>query len=314
MEKHINYIKGMLPIIIEYKYITIVIAILFILLLRFLFKRRPKNSLKGKKNLGIVITGGSRGIGFSLTKEFLKLNHRVVICATSKDTLEKALKELSNKNLFGIICNVTNEKEVEKLSKFSVEKLGSIDIWINNAGISAGGLDGVDEVEPKIFSDVVTTNLIGSFYCSKYALQIFKKQNHGHLFQLMGFGSHGAFRKGLTTYGTTKWALVYLARALASEISDTEVGSHRLYPGLTITDFITRGKEKVDKNIAWLCNIIGDLPDNVAKNVVPQICSIEGNDQNIEHVSQFQYTFRFMTSCLRTKKYFDSEGNQIFKS
>jgi len=128
-----------------------------------------------------------------------------------------------------------------------------------------------------------------------------------------GFGSHGFFRFGLTTYGTTKYAIAYLAQSIAQEYKSTNVGVHRLYPGLTLTDFITKGKDKVNPEMAKTLNIIGDTPENVAKNLVPQMLNIEGNNKHLEHVSQAAYAFRFMTAAFRSNKFFDKDGNYIKK-
>jgi chlorophyll(ide) b reductase len=295
----------------ENKYI--VGGVLSALLGYALFPRKKSlNSLKGKSNLGIVVTGGSKGIGFHLVDEFLKAGHRVVFCSRSQENIDEALKKLNNhKNLFASACDITQPKEVEKFAKFSAEILGNIDIWINNAGIPADfGL--FDQLDCSSFKNTIETNVIGSMYCSKFAIQQMKKQtNGGHLFQMEGFGSHGGLRTGLTTYGTSKFGIVYLAKALANECMGTNVGSHRLYPGLTLTDFITKGDTKVTKEMAFMLNAIGDTPDNVAKSLVPQILNVEGTSKHFEYVKQWQYAFKFMTSRFRKNPFYDDGGNLL---
>jgi short-subunit dehydrogenase len=113
----------------------------------------------------------------------------------------------------------------------------------------------------------------------------------------------------------TKKALEYLGRSLSNEYKNTNIGIHRLYPGLTITDLITNGT-KVTPLIAKLFNTIGDLPENVAKNLCPQILNIEGTNHYIEHATQLKYKFLFLTSLIfgTRNKFFDNEGNFIYKS
>jgi chlorophyll(ide) b reductase len=277
-----------------------------------LFKRKPVNSLAGKSNLGVVITGGSKGIGYEMAKQFLERGHRVVICSRDKKNLEQAVKSLNSpQGLMTFPCDVSKEKDVKNFLSFCQEKLKVIDVFINNAGIP-GGMSPFEALECKIFYDVVNTNLVGSMYCSKYALEIMKAQpNGGHLFVTLGFGSNGNTRPGLTTYGTTKWSLVFLGKSLAHECAGSKVGVHRLYPGLTLTDFLTQGKSTVPKEMAWLINVIGDLPENVAKNLVPRICSIGGNDCSIAHTSEWGVTWKFMTSFLAGNKFVDADGNLL---
>jgi len=221
-------------------------------------------------------------------------------------------KKLAMKTYLQKQCDVSNENSVKDFVNFSVDKLKTVDIFINNAGIPSRGTNNgislLDEVPDENIRKCVEINLLGSLYCSKYILKVFKNQSHGHLFEMEGFGSHNQVREGLTVYGMTKNALRYLGRSLANEYSKTNIGVHRIYPGLTITSFITNGN-KANPMIAKLCNTIGDLPENVAKNLCPQILNANGTDNHFEHISQMKYAFLFATSFLGTRnKFFDNEG------
>ncbi len=112
-----------------YYYAAVTLPVFYIL--KKLFKKQHQNSLSKKTKIGVVITGGSRGIGYEFAKEFLRLGHSVVICGKDENNLKKAVETLKNDNLFAKLCDVTNEKQVEELVQFSVEKLGNIDLWVN---------------------------------------------------------------------------------------------------------------------------------------------------------------------------------------
>jgi len=84
----------------------------------------------------IVITGGTRGIGFALAKQFLLTGNMVVISGTRMESVHAALKELNSDRVFGDNCLVENYTEVEKLYSFANQKMDGVDIWINNAGIN----------------------------------------------------------------------------------------------------------------------------------------------------------------------------------
>lgn len=90
------------------------------------------------KNLGIVITGDSKGLGYAMARDFFWLKDRVVICGRDKKRLENAVislkKEIPTAEVYAIDCDVSNNLDVEKLEKFVKEKLGKVDRWINNAG------------------------------------------------------------------------------------------------------------------------------------------------------------------------------------
>jgi NAD(P)-dependent dehydrogenase (short-subunit alcohol dehydrogenase family) len=87
-----------------------------------------------------VITGGTRGIGASLTNDFLKCGWNVVFSGTTVDSVKNALTSLSHfykPDFFeGIICNVSKRDDLENLWEKAVQKFGRVDIWVNNAGRS----------------------------------------------------------------------------------------------------------------------------------------------------------------------------------
>lgn len=252
---------------------------------------------KQTKSLGVVITGSTKGIGFNFAKEFIRLGHRVVICSRSLENTKVAAEKINSSNLFYTTCDITKPSDVDELVKFSSEKLVDIDLWINNAGYAI--LQDFISVETKELVKIVTSNIIGTIYCCKVVLPVMLKQkNGGHIFVFEGFGSNGMKMKGFTTYGTTRYALRYFGQSLANEMVNTNVGIHRISPGLVLTEAVFNGKEKVPKEITRLMNVIGDQAENVAKHLVPKIASVQGNDKIFQHRSPFTYIFRYMTSWL----------------
>jgi len=87
---------------------------------------------------GIVITGGSKGLGFSLAREFLAANERVVICGRNEEQLSAAIAslrtEFGSSSIHGLRCDVSSASDVAALASFAVESLGTVHFWINNAG------------------------------------------------------------------------------------------------------------------------------------------------------------------------------------
>ena len=93
---------------------------------------------KKKKN-GVVITGGTKGLGYSLAREFLASDEKVVICGRNKDRLHAAVNALQDEyhgaTIHGIQCDVSSPSDVAALASFAVEELGTVHFWINNAGM-----------------------------------------------------------------------------------------------------------------------------------------------------------------------------------
>lgn len=98
----------------------------------------PPTSALG--SLGIVITGGSKGLGFAMAREFLRAGDSVIICGRSSGRLQVALRSLAADAaagggvVAGVRCDVAVAQEVEALAEFAAQKLGEVHVWINNAG------------------------------------------------------------------------------------------------------------------------------------------------------------------------------------
>lgn len=178
-----------------------------------------------RENCGysVVITGGTRGVGLAMAKEFLSFGDSVVICGRDPERLEKAVAMLKTKfpsntgaeNVFGITADVSSYGDVINLGKlkffdpflvssflistlkrsciktgptyfstlfvskgkFAKEKLGkNIHYWINNAGSVAYKRKSIIDLEAEDLKQVVETNMLGTMYCCKVAIDLMKTQ------------------------------------------------------------------------------------------------------------------------------------------
>jgi len=189
----------------------------------------------------VVITGSTRGIGYGLADPFLGLGSDVVINGRTPNTVESAVARLSAKHgaeqVFGYPCDVTDLEQVQALWEEARERYGQIDVWISNAGISRPQTDFCDHPAERIRA-VVSTNLIGTMYGSKVALQRMREQGSGAIYSLEGLGSDGRKVEGLAVYGTTKAGLRYLNQSLAQETKGTGLIVGALRPGMVLTDLV----------------------------------------------------------------------------
>ena len=84
----------------------------------------------------VVVTGGTRGIGRGLAKEFLAAGCKVAICGRTADAVDTAVEALGS-SVVGVVADVTDEAGMQKLWDATTEAFGRVDIWVNNAGVSA---------------------------------------------------------------------------------------------------------------------------------------------------------------------------------
>jgi short-subunit dehydrogenase len=291
MEKVLKYLKN--P--------TILIAAASIFIMKIPFFKK-KNSLKGKK-LNIVITGGSKGIGFNFTKEFLKNGHKVCICSRDKNSLTAAYQELKNENLFVSTCDVSNDNDVKIFTEFCNEKMGSIDLWINNAGNAT--VKSFEESSSTDIQSSIESNLIGSILCTKHVLEIMKSQeNGGHIVMMDGVGSDQRIQSGFTIMGSAKSGVAYFTKSIIQEISGKypNIGIHRINPGPVLVG------HEVSKELGDVLNRIGELPGPVSEYFCEKLSNMEGNNKQINYVSGLSIGFKFIKSLFSKTNYYNENG------
>ncbi|UCG23287.1 MAG: SDR family oxidoreductase [Chloroflexota bacterium] len=189
----------------------------------------------------VVITGSTRGIGFGLADSFLEMGCSVVISGRTRAGVESATTVLQDRHetelILGWACDVAEPAQVQDLWTKSIKRFERVDIWINNAGI-ASPLREFWEVAPEETSSVVATNLLGSMFGARVAIQGMLSQGYGALYNMEGMGSTGRKREGMTAYGTTKAAIRYFTDALILETQNTPIVVGSLSPGMVPTDLV----------------------------------------------------------------------------
>jgi NAD(P)-dependent dehydrogenase (short-subunit alcohol dehydrogenase family) len=184
----------------------------------------------------VVITGGTRGIGFATAKEFARSGATVVICSRNIGSVKKAIKELkpiSSSNVFGMPLDITKIEEVEIFFEDLYKKFGGIDILINNAGIQDPKPS--LEITEKVWDRIINTNLKGTFFCSKFAAKYMSKKASGSIINI-GSVQSIYVADGQVPYSATKAAIVQITRCLAKEWAQAGIRVNCVAPGSIPTD------------------------------------------------------------------------------
>src|SRR5512138_3408036 len=136
-----------------------------------------------------VITGGSRGLGYAIAEAYAREGAKVVIASRTRNAVDRAVRKLreSGAQAEGLACDVSNLQQVEALADFAVQKFGRLDIWVNNAGLSAP-YGPTAHLPSADFKNVIDTNITGTYYGSVTAMRYFAKQESGKLINLLGRG------------------------------------------------------------------------------------------------------------------------------
>ena len=132
----------------------------------------------------VVITGGSRGLGCALAHEFLSMGDEVVIASRHPSACETAVANLQQQHPHGTVlqhsCDVSQPDDVQQLAAFARQKLGQIDIWVNNAGVSQIRKSPLADTAADQIQQIVTTNMLGALLGSKAAMQTMNAQPSGN--------------------------------------------------------------------------------------------------------------------------------------
>ncbi len=177
-----------------------------------------------------VVTGGTKGIGFSIAESLLQHGANVFICGRSKSDLRQSLEWLGKHgNVEGEICDVRNEDQVRMMLEECERKLGGVDILVNNAGVGFIG-ETVEEMSGDEFRQTLETNLFGVFYACHYAVPQIKKRGGGYIINISSLAGQNAHPK-MAAYNASKFGLNGFTEALMQEVRQDNIKVTALCPG-----------------------------------------------------------------------------------
>lgn len=251
-----------------------------------------------------VITGGTRGIGASLAKDFLGMGWNAAWSGKTEISVERSLSAVSGKygkeKYLILKCDVTRLEDLTSLWNKACEKFGKIDIWVNNAGISS------DQtlfhlLDPEVITNIIDTNVKGLMLATHVAYNGMLKQGSGAIYNMEGLGSDGRSIPGLTPYGTSKRAVRYFTDAFAKEVKNGPVIVGTISPGMVLTD-MTLGqlRKDPDKNreLKKIYNILANDPETITPFLVKKMIQNRKNGVKISWLTPGKIMTRFMLAPL----------------
>jgi 3-oxoacyl-[acyl-carrier protein] reductase len=195
-----------------------------------------------------VVTGGSSGIGRTITELFAADGADVVACSRTLHDVETVADDIADSDRPGAVhpveCDVTDRGDVESLAEAAVGEFGGVDVLVNNAG-GVGG-DEFDEVTPEAWRDVLDVNLTGVYHCTQ-AFGDHLKESGGAVVNVGSMaGEYGV--PGMTPYSAAKAGVSTFTRALAAEWADEDVRLNAVAPGFVATEQV-REKMGIDREV-----------------------------------------------------------------
>lgn len=226
--------------------------------------------LKGKC---AIITGASRGIGKAIALELASLGANIVINYRSNEKEALAVEEEIKAMGVETLCvqgDISKAEEVEKLIAYAKEKFSTIDIMVNNAGITKDAL--IIRMKEEDFDNVIDVNLKGVFNCLKAITPIMMKQRCGKIINISSVvGITG--NVGQVNYSASKAGVIGMTKSLAREIGSRGITVNAVAPGYIETDMTEILNDKVKEEI------IRNIPlkkIGSAKNVAQAVAFLAG--------------------------------------
>jgi 3-oxoacyl-[acyl-carrier protein] reductase len=234
-------------------------------------------------NKRAIVTGGTRGIGRAIVKELAAKSCCGVLfsdvafiynsCDECADELQQEVNNPATK-IFGFKADATSPEQAEATVNEAIEKLGGIDILINNAGITRDNL--LLRMSEKDFDDVIDTNLKSVFNYTKAVLKPLIKQRYGRIVNIASVvGLIG--NAGQSNYVASKAGVIGFTKAMARELASRNITVNAVAPGFIQTDMTDKLSDEQKNKLAEMIPL-GRLgtPEDVAK-VVGFLCSQEAN-------------------------------------
>ncbi len=178
----------------------------------------------------VLVTGGNRGIGLACATSFAEDGHKVAVTCRGQ-----VPEDVTAAGLLPVSCDVTDAGEVEAAFLEIEESLGPVEVLIANAGITRDGL--ILRMSDEDFTDVIDTNLIGSFRVARRAVKSMMRARWGRIIFISSIAGRIG-QTGQANYSASKAGLVGLGRSLAKEFASRGVTVNIVAPGPILTDML----------------------------------------------------------------------------
>jgi len=227
-------------------------------------------------NRNILVTGGSKGIGKSIVEKFAENGDNVIFTYfTSKENAEKIEKDILDKgnSATAMFCDVRNRSHVQHVVDYVYDNFETIDVLVNNAGISQYKL--FTDINDEEWDDVINVNLNGAYNFSKNVLPKMIEMKRGKIINISSiWGITGASCE--VAYSTSKAALIGFTKSLAKEVAPSNIQINSVAPGVIDTDM----NDFSESDLKAIIDEIPMMRMGMRKEIASTVFFLAGEDSN----------------------------------
>jgi NADP-dependent 3-hydroxy acid dehydrogenase YdfG len=222
----------------------------------------------------VWITGASTGIGFETAKVFSKAGYVVVATARRKSRLVTLVNEIkfAGREAYAFVCNVQSERSIISTKKKILERCGTIDVLVNNAGVTI--YKKFIETKTPEFDNIMDTNLRGSFVAAKAVLPLMLKKRKGHIINVVSVAANTYFHDS-AAYSASKAGLLALMNVLRKEVRKFNIKISCILPGAVDTPmWDSRSRQRYSKRMMTpreIGNIIVQIAEQPKKVLIEDV-------------------------------------------
>jgi 3-oxoacyl-[acyl-carrier protein] reductase len=199
------------------------------------------------KNKIAIVTGGARGIGYSIAEKFAAEGAKVIVLDLNQDVIDTALEKLNklHSGAEGFVADVTDAQQIGVIFKQIYKTHKQIDILVNNAGITKDNL--MMRMKEADWDAVIDVNLKGTFNCTQKISRYLMKQKSGVILNIASvIGIMG--NAGQANYAASKGGIIALTKSTAKEFASRNIRANAIAPGFIQTEMTENlSQEVIDK-------------------------------------------------------------------
>jgi short-subunit dehydrogenase len=199
--------------------------------LRAVLRKRRAFDLRGRY---VLITGGSRGLGLLLAREFAKEGAHLALCARNADELARAREDLAqlDADVFTVTCDLTEKSQIEAMVRRVEEHYGHIDVIVNNAGVIEVGP--MHTMTDQDYAEAMNVHFWGPLHVIMIALPGMRARKRGRILNISSIGGKVSVPH-LLPYDASKFALTGLSEGMRAELAQDGIYVTTVCPGLMRT-------------------------------------------------------------------------------